>query len=281
MIKEMSFQERATLFATLSSIAYMDKKGAKREAKKLGFTTIEFYDRDGAQAYRFMNSEDLVIACRGTQPTEWNDIKADLKAIPVMAETVGRVHKGFKKEVDDLWPMVLEDLERKVNQDKKVWFTGHSLGAAMTTIMASRCQDVHHNVCEVYTYGSPRVGWGRYVRSLKVTHHRFVNNNDIVTRVPLWIMGYRHHGTVQASRTRRQWRRFLRPMARCLSVRSGCHRHRCPARPFRYRNAQYLQSHTLQPAAVTPGTPVWRMGGYGRRSYGYPTERLWRTGHDQ
>ena len=70
MITEMSFQERATLFATLSSIAYMDKKGATREAKKLGFTTIEFYDRDGAQAYRFMNSEDLVIACRGTQPTE-------------------------------------------------------------------------------------------------------------------------------------------------------------------------------------------------------------------
>ena len=194
MIEEMSFQKRATLFATLSSVAYMDKKAATREAKKLGFTTVEFYDRDGAQAYRFMSKEDLVIACRGTQPTEWNDIKADLRALPVMAETVGRVHKGFKKEVDDLWPMIKEDLERKVNKNKNVWFTGHSLGAAMTTIMASRCQDIHHNVCEVYTFGSPRVGWGKYVKSLKVTHHRFVNNNDIVTRVPLWIMGYRHHG---------------------------------------------------------------------------------------
>jgi len=197
MITEMSFQKRAVLFATLSSIAYMDKKPATKEAKKLGFTTIEFYDKDGAQAYRFMSSEDLVIACRGTQPTEWNDIKADLKAIPVLAETVGLVHKGFKKEVDDLWPMIQEDLERKVNQNKNVWFTGHSLGAAMTTIMASRCNcdaDMP-DVDEVYTYGSPRVGWRRYVKSLNVTHHRFVNNNDIVTRVPLRIMGYRHHGT--------------------------------------------------------------------------------------
>ena len=26
-------------------------------------------------------------------------------------------------------------------------------------------------------------------------HWRFVNNNDIVTKVPFWFMGYRHHGT--------------------------------------------------------------------------------------
>ena len=39
-----------------------------------------------------MNKEDLVIACRGTQPTEFNDIKADLNAVPVVAETVSRVH---------------------------------------------------------------------------------------------------------------------------------------------------------------------------------------------
>lgn len=27
-----------------------------------------------------------------------------------------------------------------------------------------------------------------------ITHYRFVNNNDIVTKVPLWLMMYRHHG---------------------------------------------------------------------------------------
>ena len=195
-ISDMNFKERSLLFAKLAQIAYDNLAGAKSQAKKLGFTTVEFYDRDGAQAYRFMNKEDLVIACRGTQPTEFNDIKADLKAVPVVAETVSRVHQGFKAEVDELWPMICDDLIRPANKGKKVWFCGHSLGAAMATIMASRCLFYASvpNPEELYTYGSPRVGWRKYVNSLGVVHHRWVNNNDIVTRVPMNIMGYVHHG---------------------------------------------------------------------------------------
>ena len=196
-ISEMNFKEKSLLFAKLANIAYCNKKDATSQAKKLGFTTIEFYDKDGAQAYRFMNKTDLVIACRGTQPTEFNDIKADLRAVPVMAETVSRVHKGFKAEVDELWPMICDDLVRPANKGKKVWFCGHSLGAAMATIMASRCYYYASvpNPEELYTYGSPRVGWRKYVHSLGIVHHRWVNNNDIVTRVPLAAMGYIHHGT--------------------------------------------------------------------------------------
>jgi triacylglycerol lipase len=196
-IEKLSFKEKSLLFAKLSSIAYNNMKEAKSQAKRLGFTTIEFYEKDGAQAYRFMNKTDLVIACRGTQPTEFNDLKADLKAIPVMAETVGRVHIGFKTEVDDLWPMIEQDINRKTNVTKTLWFCGHSLGAAMATIMASRAK---HNVelndpVELYTFGSPRVGWREYCNSLNVIHHRWKNNNDIVTTVPLAVMGFKHHGT--------------------------------------------------------------------------------------
>jgi triacylglycerol lipase len=196
-IEKMNFKERSLLFANLASIAYSNIKDATKQAKKLGFTTTEFYERDGAQAYRFMNKHDLVIACRGTQPTEFNDISADLKAMPVMAETVSRVHRGFKAEVDELWPMISEDIARKANLGKTLWFCGHSLGAAMATIMASRCMhDIELNdPVELYTFGSPRVGWKKYCNSLNVVHHRWKNNNDIVTTVPLALMGYVHHGT--------------------------------------------------------------------------------------
>lgn len=197
MISKMTFAGKSYLFAQLANIAYLPEEEAKTEAGKLGFTTVEFYNKSGAQAYRFQNADDLVIACRGTQPTQFNDIAADLKAFPVLSETISRVHRGFKAEVDELWPMILEDITRKVNTDNKLWFCGHSLGAAMATIMASRCyyEASIQDPVELYTYGSPRVGWPKYVKALGVTHHRWRNNNDIVTTVPLAIMGYRHDGT--------------------------------------------------------------------------------------
>jgi triacylglycerol lipase len=57
--------------------------------------------------------------------------------------------------------------------------------------MASRL-DAH----ELYTFGSPRVGNRAFVKEMvndNINHWRFVNNNDIVTKVPFPFI-YRHHG---------------------------------------------------------------------------------------
>ena len=103
-----------------------------------------------------------MIVCRGTEPNDWNDIRADLDLALVIAETAGRVHRGFKREVDDLWPRLEQAL---VNNTQPLWFTGHSLGGAMATICASRCKlsYIQSNPRALYTFGSPRVGNRRYV----------------------------------------------------------------------------------------------------------------------
>jgi triacylglycerol lipase len=193
IISEMNIKQQSLLFAKLAADSYGKKTAVTKAVKKHGFTKTKFYDNGGAQAYRFESKTDVVIACRGTQPAEFNDLKADLKAFPVKSETVSRVHRGFKAEVDELWPMIKPDIE---TIDKKLWFCGHSLGAAMATIMASRCHLKWEitNVEALFTYGSPRVGWPKYIKSLKTSHYRWQNNNDIVTRVPLKLMGYRHDG---------------------------------------------------------------------------------------
>ena len=184
---------RSLLFAELSMIAYLPESEVKKAADQLNFHTLIFYDRDGSQAYSFINDTDHVVACRGTEPNEWNDVKADLDAATALAETIGRVHRGFKREVDDIWPIIEKSLQ---DNTKNLWFTGHSLGGAMATICAGRCMLSHikSNPAQLITFGSPRVGNKRYINFVKVNHIRWVNNNDIVTKVPPAWLGYRHTG---------------------------------------------------------------------------------------
>ncbi len=220
-LAKLSFLRRSLAMAELAMIAYNDEAEAKRAALAIGFPEAQLIDNDGSQAYRFCNEHDVVLAFRGTEPTEWNDIKADANAVMAVVGTLGNVHSGFNTEVDDLWP-VLEDWLRE--KAIPVWFSGHSLGAAMATICAYRCKasSITGDLQELHTFGSPRVGCKRYVRHAQIKHYRWVHNNDVVTRVPPPWMGYRHcgdeiyldrFGRVRklsgVSRSRDRWRGFV------------------------------------------------------------------------
>ena len=184
--------EQSLFFAEISRVAYFPLDIAEPLLKAAGVTEVKFLDRDGAQAYILGNKHDLIIVCRGTEPNEWNDLKADANAMTVLAE-VGRIHSGFKREVDDLWPTIEQAI--KENQ-RPVWFAGHSLGAAMATVCAGRCKlsSIPSNPKSVFTYGSPRVGNRAYINAVKIPHYRWVHNNDIVTRIPPRWLGYKHSG---------------------------------------------------------------------------------------
>lgn len=192
-LKEMSMLQRSLLLAEVSLISYLSVKECNIAAGKLGFVKGKFFNSNGAQAYWFQSAHDSVIVCRGTEPHEWNDIKADANALTAVAETVGRVHRGFKAECDRLWPHLEKELEAN---ELPLWFCGHSLGAAMAQICAGRCliSPINSEPEEVYTFGSPRIGNRQYVEYPRLKHYRWVNNNDIVPRVPPMLLGYTHSG---------------------------------------------------------------------------------------
>jgi len=184
-------------FAECSRLAYKPELRARKEFRKIGLTTYNFYSVEGAQVHVAKNSDVIIIAFRGTEPKQFSDIKADLMAWKKRSRSVGQVHAGFKGEVDKLWADIRVSLGRK--SGRNIYICGHSLGGAMATICASRLKSETKKgrVEGLYTYGSPKVGGKKFVWNLDVIeleHHRFVNNNDMVTKVPLWIMGYRHHG---------------------------------------------------------------------------------------
>ena len=171
-------------FAEVSKLAYLDNE--KKKFKELGYTFSQFYDVDGAQAYVLWSKDYITIAFRGTEPDEFNDIKADLRATKHQGYHEGfyieymKLHDKIKKKIDDLQ-------ERK---DRPLYICGHSLGGAMATVCASHMPEAD----ELYTYGSPRALSRKRCKALQVPHKRHVNNNDIVPKVPPALLMFKHHG---------------------------------------------------------------------------------------
>jgi triacylglycerol lipase len=180
---------RSHHFANLSGLAY--KKFNNKltdQLKKLGYTNVKYIDNGGAQSMVLKNKDEQVIVFRGTEPKQFSDLKADLKAWKIQSKTDGKVHDGFYDEVEKVWSEVVKLLDDK----KPLFICGHSLGGAMATVAASRLE--RHTKC-LYTFGSPRVGNKKFVAGLTVKHFRWRNNNDLVPSVPFAWMGFRHHGT--------------------------------------------------------------------------------------
>ena len=183
--------EKAQLlaFANIAAITYEDPKTANTKFKAIGCTIVEFFDIENAQAYLLKNNDGVhVLSFRGTEVTEPSDVLADLKAGKNVEAVGGKIHVGFKGEINKLWPT----LEKAVANIDNLYVTGHSLGAAMATIASGRMQS---KVVALVTFGSPRVGNTEYVNSLTFTHYRVQNNGDDVTKVPFKLMGFAHHGT--------------------------------------------------------------------------------------
>ena len=135
------------------------------------------------------------MAFRGTEANSANDLKADLNLLKneTLDPDGGHVHSGFQSELDELLGEIKKELDHNENLKirKDVYITGHSLGGAMATIAAARQSA---RVRELFTFGSPRVGGREFTDYCFVRHHRFVNNNDIVTRIPPRFLMYRHDG---------------------------------------------------------------------------------------
>jgi hypothetical protein len=78
---------------------------------------------------------------------------------------------------------MLKERLQQLPKDCSVWFTGHSLGAALATLAAWRAGGT--GVC---TFGSPLVGNQVFAGNFNIRFAgrtlRYVNDFDIVTRVP-------------------------------------------------------------------------------------------------
>ena len=222
----MDFMKAAHM-AGFASLVYLDRDEIELQVKALGFNEFAWFDTDGTQAFacRKSNANNIFIVFRGTEPNQMKDILADVKAWRKPAREKGLVHFGFAQALDKVYDNIVQWLsEQKLDGERHITCTGHSLGAALATIMASRL-----DANELYTFGSPRVGNRAFVKEMNndgIKHYRFVNNNDIVTKVPFPIrfvhhgelVYINHHGNIRKmspwQRFKDQWRGRMRALAK-------------------------------------------------------------------
>jgi pimeloyl-ACP methyl ester carboxylesterase len=130
------------------------------------------------------------------------DISTDVKFIPVPDGAGGLVHHGFLEGLTLVWDALKGYLTQIRNESRKLWLTGHSLGAAVATLAAERLnRETDSGVQGLYTYGSPRVGDSNFKsrfnqKNLAERTFRVVNNSDLIARVPPRIL-YTHIGALK------------------------------------------------------------------------------------
>jgi len=139
-------------------------------------------NRAGTQCTIASSPGFAIVAFRGTQPDQWADIIADGRYLPITWQGV-TVHRGFAAALDSVWDPLTAKLAA-LPAAARVWFTGHSLGAALATLAAYRLT----RESAVYTFGSPLVGnevfAGLFNARFSNRAMRYVNDHDVVTRVP-------------------------------------------------------------------------------------------------
>ena len=182
--------------AESSLLAYAESDFAQESFSAAGLKT-KLFDGKSTQCYVAHNDNFVIVAFRGTQIYKpgsqqnfldllrdtINDIYIDIKFHLVDSAQGGFVHQGFKEGLDEIWHNLVQYLNqlKKENPSRTLWFTGHSLGAALATLAADRYESVRG----LYTFGSPLVGDKAFNENFKVNTYRFVNNNDFITRIPL------------------------------------------------------------------------------------------------
>lgn len=128
-----------------------------------------------------------VVAVRGTRMKSLVDWCIDLDAMKNHARN-GFHHRGFDDEATIALPLLAPVLE---NSDRPLYFTGHSLGGAVASILARRWPD-QKRVRQPYVFASPRFGTKAAARRLSRYH--FTRSGDFVPHVPPRFYGFSDEG---------------------------------------------------------------------------------------
>ncbi len=166
------------------------------DAIRTGVTAAVKVGRKIEVFYGFLleSDEDSILVFRGTQRTaEWvGNIYAVQQPYldPATGESLGRIHTGFRRIADSIINPLAVDAVRQITPNKPCYVSGHSLGAALATVLAldmALAVPALRPQIQVYAYASPRLGNPEFARSyarILPNSYRITNLADPIPTMP-------------------------------------------------------------------------------------------------
>lgn len=113
----------------------------------------------------------------------------------------GKMHRGFRDEFESVRAELTQLLDEDGDKQKPIWLTGHSLGGTLAVACSRVLWAEGFRIDGLVTFGQPLLVNPKLAEKLQhdlgSRYGRFVNGNDIVTRVPPnppFLKFYRHFG---------------------------------------------------------------------------------------
>jgi len=190
----------AYALAKMSQLSYGPSADIMAGCATFGFNHFQFFGEEIPEPAAFLAASDTaIVACfRGT--ADFQDIVSDIRIHLTGGPLAGKVHDGFLHDLSGFWLELLQAILDQQSAARSLWFTGHSLGAALATLAAARTLERGLLINGLYDYGSPRCGDGTFATAFDAKFdqaYRFVYCQDVVTRAPPRLFGYRHVGEVK------------------------------------------------------------------------------------
>jgi len=160
----------------------------------------------------FLRSQNVAVLCfRGTEPSNAINFLTDANVQMKGFLSMGHIHGGFHRNVRAVWDDIADQIRHALGEKeesrqlRRLYITGHSLGAAMAVIAAAiifgdeRYAAWRPLVRGVYTYGQPMVGDAEFANSCSPRFgdivFRHVYDHDLVPRMPPRTTGnFKHFG---------------------------------------------------------------------------------------
>lgn len=89
--------------ADAALLAYADAEFASTRFKYAGLTAVEFFTSRNTDCFVAHNDDIAIVTFRGTEVADYRDFVTDLNIQLVDSGQGGKVHRGFKEALDEVW----------------------------------------------------------------------------------------------------------------------------------------------------------------------------------